>query len=114
MGGRLLARGRAPARFGLVFSWTFYGVLAVSPGRGCAAADGFRPGSRCQLASQRLAPLGPCRAGVHLCCLSVVCGFGFLSSTIGAAGLAPFVLVFLFSEPVFTDYQIFSFSASFL
>jgi hypothetical protein len=112
VGGRLLARGRAPARFGLVFSWTFYGVLAVSPGRGCAAADGFRPGS--SVSASQPAPCGSCRAGVHLCCLSVVCGFGFLSSTIGAAGLAPFVLVFLFSEPVFTDYQIFSFSASFL
>jgi hypothetical protein len=58
VGGRLLARGRAPARFGLVFSWTFYGVLAVSPGRGCAAADGFRPGSSVS-ASQP----APCSSG---------------------------------------------------
>jgi hypothetical protein len=111
--GCLPAAAHPPA-LGLFFPGLFTGFWRFPPGAAVLQRTDSAPAPRCQLASQRLAPLGPCRAGVHLCCLSVVCGFGFLSSTIGAAGLAPFVLVFLFSEPVFTDYQIFSFSASFL
>lgn len=80
-------RPRTSARFGLVFSWTFYGVLAAFPrARPCGRQRIPSPAPRCQLASQRLAPLGPCRAGVHLCCLSLVCGFGFLRSVINAVG----------------------------
>jgi hypothetical protein len=75
VGVRLLARARAPARFGLVFSWTFYGVLAAFPwARPCGSGWILSRLLQCQLASQRLAPLGVRAERVCMCvglCFSV-------------------------------------------
>ena len=76
-----------PPALGLFFPGLFTGFWRFSPGAAVRQRTDSVPAPRCQLASQRLAPLGPCRAGVHLCCLSVVCGFGFLGSAISDSAL---------------------------
>ena len=68
-----------PARFGLVFSWTFYGVLAAFP-RARPCGSGWIPSRlpRCQLASQRLAPLGVRADRVYIYVAFQLCvGLGF-------------------------------------
>ena len=88
MGGRLLARARAPRPFWACFFLDFLrGFGRFSPGAAVRQRTDSVPAPRCQLASQRIAPLSPCRAGVHLCCLSVVCRFRFVGSAISDSAL---------------------------